>query len=182
MRRADHSGGFTLLELLIVVALLALMGFISVPLVSGALSRARSNGAAEALTGAIRDARMRAVASGWQYRVMAYSPTGAVPNAFRIEGMNPASGGIWRPAGTVSDPPFYGTNEMAEPYTSLSTDFGSAQIQIPGGGSTFTVTFDSRGQWAVACVPASCQAQVTTTGGATTLTVAQGGAIQVAKP
>ena len=181
MRRARRLKGFTLLELLVVVGLLAITSAISVPLITGALGRARANGAAEALVGAIRDARIRAISTGWQYRVVAYAPSGAVPNAFRSEGIDAANGGVWPAAGTASSPPTYGSTQMAESYTSLASDFGAAQIQIPGGGASFTVTFDSRGQWAVACVPASCQAQVATPSGVTTLTVAQGGAIQMVK-
>lgn len=178
--RRRHEG-FTLLELLVIVGLLAITSAISIPLLNAALARARANGAAEALAATIRDARMRAISNGWQYRVVAYAPSGAVPNAFRVEGIDPATGGVWPAAGSATTAPSYGSNQMYEGYTIMANDFGAAQIQIPGGGASFTVTFDSRGQWAVACLPASCQAQVSTPSGVTTLTVAQGGAIQLAK-
>lgn len=180
MRRIDRQAGLSLLELLLVVATLAGLAAISFPLLGGPLQRAHASGAGDALAGAIRDARMRAIATGWQYRVVAFDAAGTVPNAFRIEGINPAAGGVWPLAGTAATPPSYGPNQTYEAYTNLPQDFGTAQIQVPGGGP-FTVTFNTRGQWATPCIPLGCQAQMRTAGGLTTLTVSQSGVVQVVK-
>ncbi len=182
IRRARGPHGFTLLELLQVTAALALLAAISLPVISVALARARTNGGAEALGAAIRDARMRAVSTGFQYRVVAFDSTGAVPNAFRIEGMDPNNGGAW-PAPTDTTPPtLYGPNVMHERYTDLALDFGGTpQIVVPGGGGAFTVTFDSTGQWpAVApCVPVGCQVQVSSGGKVATLSISAAGAVLI---
>ncbi len=182
MRRIKGQEGFSILELVLVLGILAVIAGITFPLVEGAIQRSQANGAGEVLAGAIRDARMRAIATGWQYRLVASDSGGTVPNAFRIEGMNPATGGVWPAAGTASMPPYYGSNQTYEAYANLPKDFGTAKIQIPAGGPIFTVVFDARGQWATPCVPVGCQVQVRTQGGRlTTLTVSQGGAVQVVK-
>lgn len=180
MQRVDRHKGFTLLELLLVVAIIAILGGITVPLLTGALQRAQSAGAGQTLASTIRDARMRAIATGWQYQVVAYGPTGSVPNAFRLQGFDPVNGGVAPAAGTATTPPLYGSNQMYEAYTSLPKDFGTAQIQV-AGGAAFTVTFNSSGQWS-ACVPVSCQVQVATQSGVSTITVSQGGAVQIVRP
>ncbi len=180
--RKPGSKGFTLYEVLVVVAAVALLAAISVPLMAVTMARARSTGAVEALAGAIKEARMRAIAKGWNYQVVAFDATGPVPNAFRIEGRNPALPGPppFPPTGTATTPPFDGGAQANDVYTVLSQEgFGAAQI-VPTGGATFTVTFDNLGR-AVACVPASCQVQVDGAGRAATLTVSAAGAVRISK-
>lgn len=173
--------GFTLLELLVIVAGLGILAAATFPFFVGAMQRVRANGAAEVLAAAIRDARMRAIATGWQYRVRAFDSGGAVANAFRIEGMDPTNGGAWPAATTTSPPVFFGVNQVYEAYTDLDGEFGGAQIQIPGGGPDFLVSFDGRGQWAVPCVPVNCRVQVTTQGRQALLTVSAAGAVSIGK-
>jgi prepilin-type N-terminal cleavage/methylation domain-containing protein len=176
-RQKQSEKGFTVMEMLLVVALVALIAGISLPMLASAMQRARANGATEVLAAAIRDARARAVTSGWQYQVVAYDSGGAVPNAFRMQGFDPANGGVAPPAGTATDPPFYGSNQMYEAYTPLAKAFGNAQIQVAGG--TFRVTFDSRGQQVGACVPATCVVQVNTPSRTATLTVTTAGGVRL---
>ena len=181
LNRFRKSKGFSAYELLVVVSSLTVLSGISFPMLNGVLQRSYAAGAVDVLGGAIRDARMRAVATGWQYRVVAFDGSGAVPNAFRIEGIDPTTGGVW-PVATDTDPSaLSGPNRMYELYTDLVRDFGTAQIQMPAGGSTFTVTFDSRGQWATPCVPMGCQVQVVSKGGAASLTVSQAGAVLITR-
>jgi len=182
MRKRIREGkGISIHELTLVVGSLAVLSGISVPMMSGVMQRSYNTGAVDALGSAIRDARMRAIATGWQYRVVAFDSSGAVPNAFRIEGMDPTTGGAW-PAATDTNPPaFSGSNQVYEPYNGLDRDFGQAQIRVPAGGATFTVTFDSRGQQAAACVPVGCQVQVASKAGTSMVTVSQAGAVQITR-
>jgi prepilin-type N-terminal cleavage/methylation domain-containing protein len=177
MKRYRRNAGYTTLELLLVVAILGIFAAASLPHLMDAMQRARANGAAEVLGAAIRDARMRAVNNGWQYQVVAYDSGGAVPNAFRIQGFDPANGGVAPPAGTLTTPRFSGSNQMYEAYTPMAVEFKTAQIQVAGG--TFRVTFDSRGQRVGACVPATCVVQVTTTTRTATVTVTTAGGVRV---
>lgn len=179
--RVARQKGFSLLEILVVAAGVAIVAGVSFPMVATVLQRARAAGAGDVLALTIRDARARAMATGWQYRVVAFDGSGAVPNAFRIEGMNPATGGTW-PAATATSPPVaYGVNQMYEAYTTLPAEFPGAAIEVPLGGPSFIVTFDSRGQQATACVPVACQVRIATPSRTATVTVSQGGAVQVAK-
>ena len=179
MLSSGKPRGVSLPELLLLTAVLAILAGVTFPVMGAGVQRTRARGAADALAAAIRTARMRAITTGWQYRVVAFDGSGPASNAFRVEGMNPASGGAWPETGATKPPTFHGTNQMYEAYTDLPRDFGGAQLQIPGGGPTFTVTFDSRGQWAAPCVPASCQVQVSLSHGLTTLSVSQAGAVSI---
>jgi prepilin-type N-terminal cleavage/methylation domain-containing protein len=177
MKRKPRNDGYSLLELLLVVAMIGVLAGFSLPLLTAAMQRSRANGAAEALATAIRDARMRAINNGWQYQVVAYDSGGAVPNAFRIQGFNPANGGVAPLPGTLTSPRFYGFNQMSEAYIPLKTEFGNAQIQVTGG--TFQVTFDSRGQLVGACTPATCVVQVKTPVRIATITVTTPGGVYI---
>jgi Tfp pilus assembly protein FimT len=168
------------MEVVLFVSMVGLAVGISLPLFTSVMQRAQARGAGEILGITIRDARLRAISTGWQYRVVAYDSTGTVPNAFRLEGINPATGGVWPSAGTAATPPSYGTNQTYEAYTALNQEYGAAQVVVPGG--TFTVTFDSLGQWATPCVPVACQVQVNTPLGVSTIIVSNSGAVQVIKP
>ncbi len=146
--------GFTLAELLVVVAMLAVLAFISFPLIGNVLAQSRARGGTDAIMGAIRDARGRAVASGWQYRVIGFTTGGTVPNSFRIEGRDPAAPS-WPSATTV--PPASPANQYVQRWTSLPAEFGGAQLAVALGGNQFIVTFDGRGSVpAAGCVDA-CQ-------------------------
>lgn len=181
--RGLGSRGITFYELLLVVALIAVIAGISIPIFSLAVTRARTAGMVEALGAAVRDARTRAIATGWQYRVLANGPAAVPPNAFRIEGFDPTvlPPSSW-PAATTP-PAFYGADQMYEPFTNLAREFGGApQIIIPGGVSTFfAVAFDRNGQWPPAdqCVPAGCVVQVTTGGRTANITVSVAGAVRI---
>ena len=184
MQPEKRQKGFTLLEVLLVVVMFGVISALSLPILTGAMQRAQSDGAGQALASAIRDARNRAIATGWEYQVVAYGSGGTVPNAFRVQGFDPVNGGVAPAPGTATTRPFYGSNQMYEAYTDLPTTFGTAQIVVPVVAPTpptFTVTFNSSGQWAGNCVPLSCQVQVQTGSGLTSLTVSQSGAVQVVK-
>jgi Tfp pilus assembly protein FimT len=172
MQRNHRKAGYSALELLLVVAMIAVIAAMSMPFITGAVLRARANGAAEVLATAIRDARTRAVTTGYQYRVSAYDGTGAVPNAFRIEG-SADGGATWPATGTVTTP----AGPLNDAYTDLAKGFGNAQVQVAGG--TFRVALDSRGQRVGACVPATCVVQVTTPGRTATVTVTQAGGVRI---
>ena len=144
--------GFTFAELAVVAAMLAVLAFISFPLIGRVLAQSRARGGTEAIMGAIREARSRAVASGWQYRVVGFTTGGTVPNAFRIEGRDPAAGWPLSTQGPPGGPTFF-----AERWSRLPAEFGGAQVAVTGGGTTFIVTFDGRGSVPAAGCVTACQ-------------------------
>ncbi len=178
MKRNPRNGGYSIMEVLLVVVMIGIFAAFSLPLITTAMQRSRAKGAAEVLATTIRDARMRAINNGWQYQVVAYDSTGGgLANAFRIQGFNPATGGVAPARGTLTSPRIYGFNQMSEPYTPLAQQFGNAQIQVTGG--TFLVTFNSLGQLVGACTPATCVVQVTTPVRTSTITVTTAGGVRV---
>ncbi len=142
------------------VAMLAVLAAISVPLVTTVLAKSRSGGGAEAIMIAIREARGRALsANGWQYRVVGYTGADSNPvrNSFRIEGMDTLTGGVW-PDPTAPGP-IRLSNQYADRWTSLAQEFGGTALTVSLGGSSFVIAFDSRGSTppALSCAPfASC--------------------------
>jgi prepilin-type N-terminal cleavage/methylation domain-containing protein len=77
-------GGVTLLELLLVLALLVVIAAISVPLLEGSFSRATLYGAGDLLRGAWAKARLSAMQSG-QTHAFRYEPLGS---RFQIVALN----------------------------------------------------------------------------------------------
>ncbi len=61
-RRVSRHGGFTLLELLVVMAVLALILLVVPPMFSGSLSKAEVGSAAREVAAGLREARSRAIA------------------------------------------------------------------------------------------------------------------------
>ncbi len=181
-RRGAGSPGFSLKELLVVAAMIAVLAAIGIPIFTLAVARARTAGVAEMLGAAIRDARMRAIATGWNFEVIGFDSTGPVPqaqNAFRIQGMDPNNGGVFPAGAAVTPPALYGINQMYEPYVNVAQEFGGTRIMVPGG--TFTITFNSSGQLNGPCVPVSCQVQVVSAERSATVSVSVAGAVLIAK-
>ena len=64
-----HAGGFSLIELMIVVAVIAVLAGISIPVTAGMISRARAAGAGAVAATWIESARNRAVAERRNFHV-----------------------------------------------------------------------------------------------------------------
>jgi len=87
-RPTDRSGGFTLLELMLVVAVALVMLKISLPVINTSLSNLYLGSAASSLAGAIQSARFQAISLGCPvqiavssttYQISAESITGSPP-------------------------------------------------------------------------------------------------------
>ena len=74
-----RRGGFSVVELLVVVAMLAVLANVSLPIFAATLQSSRFNGAVRQLAGEIRSARSHAVSKGGFYGVHTDS------NRYRIE-------------------------------------------------------------------------------------------------
>ena len=75
MRRAGRGGarrasGFSLVEMLVVVALVAAVGVLSVGVLGGGMDRIRLNSAAKEVAGQLRFARAQAIATGTPQRFL----------------------------------------------------------------------------------------------------------------
>ena len=119
-RRTPRSGerGFTAIELMVVLGVVALLGGLAVPLFSTVSDAVRFRTAARALAGELREARGLALRSGVPVR-LAFDPEG--------RGYGLAGGGAW-----VSLPPDLALRWQAEPLAAERAQLGF----FPDGSST----------------------------------------------
>ena len=140
--RARAPLGFTLLELLGVVAILAILAAIGLPALLGLLEKYRLDAAANELAGAMRRAQADAVSQGGFYRVhLGSDPAVGRPNSYRIE-RNSGSG--WpTPADTLSTSPWVVTN-----WVDVSQLYGGVSVGVPVDSAARNltwITYNSRG-------------------------------------
>lgn len=177
MRRIKSQKGFSLLELAVTVAILAVIAGGTMPLLEGAMQRAKASGAGDSLAGALRDARARAVATGWQYRTLGFNADGASAfrNQYRV--MARSSGGVPWPADTAA--PFDSPTQMAGPWINFTTRYPGVKLRPQDGSDQFWVAFDSRGV-AFDISPGFNPLQVVgQTGGVKSLSVSTVGSVRV---
>ena len=135
--------GFTALELLVVVAILAILAGIGTPALLGALERSRLEAGASELVGALRRAQANAMSQGGFFRVhLGSDPAVGRPNSYRIE--RSSSGTVWpTPTDTIATSPFVVTEwvDLARLYPGLSVGF-----PVDSAARTLTwITYNSRG-------------------------------------
>ena len=143
MRRINTEKGFSVLELVVAVAILAVIAGGTIPLLEAAKQRAQASGAADALAGAVREARTRAVATGWQYRILGFNADGASAfrNQYRV--MARSSAGLAWPDDTAA--PFESTTLMAGPWINFNTRYPGVKLTPQDGSAQFWVAVDARG-------------------------------------
>ena len=170
--RPRPRGGFTALELVVVVAILGILAAIGMPALLGTLERYRVEAGASELAGALRRAQALALSQGGFFRVhLGSDPAVGRPNSYRIERN---SGAGWpTPADTLATSPFVVTEwvDLARQYPSLTV--GSA---VDSQARTLTwITYDSRGAFVDPTGPVSPPARipVQNRSGATRTVVAQ---------
>ena len=181
--------GVTLIEMLVVVAVLAIIVAVGLPNVMSALQRARSRGAADLISTAMRDARSRAIATGWQFRVFGFNAaSGTLPNQFRIEGRS--SPALAWPASNVPGPLSSSTRSadpwfvMAKEYPGVrlnAGDAGACPDPLGGGAYSFCIAYTSQGLMTTSYQGAGGGLQVTGIQGnvAKTVTATLAGAVRV---
>jgi prepilin-type N-terminal cleavage/methylation domain-containing protein len=69
-RRSSHVRGFTLLEMVLVVAIVVVATAIAIPLVTNVLAVYRMRSAVSSVTGLIQSARYQAISSGYAYQIV----------------------------------------------------------------------------------------------------------------
>jgi prepilin-type N-terminal cleavage/methylation domain-containing protein len=80
----DSQSGFTLAELIVVVAIILVVGGLSIPNLTRAIDTSRIKGAAQSLAAAYQDARIRATQKDTSYQVL-ISPPGISPAQICID-------------------------------------------------------------------------------------------------
>lgn len=87
---ARNSAGFSLLELLTVVAIIGTMAAVSVPTLLGAIAHAKLRGASSSLAGLIQSGRMQAVKRN-RTLTLHFVRQGGVPFAFAKDATDPST-------------------------------------------------------------------------------------------
>lgn len=127
--------------MLVVLALAALL-LAAVPSMTGLLKTQRQSSAARQVVTDVRDARSKAITTGWQFRFVAYrhGASGSYKNQYRILGRRP--GGTWP---NIGDPNTDTANQFAGPWKSIEDDYPGVQLNPSDSNDSVTITFDARG-------------------------------------
>jgi prepilin-type N-terminal cleavage/methylation domain-containing protein len=135
--------GLTLVELVVVVAIMGMLAMIALPFFTGSIQASRLEGAARQIASDMREAQARASLTGWQYRVVGHNESSgdAHSNQYRLMGRSSAA--IAWPADTVGA--FESTTQMAGNWVDVDTLYPGVTINPASASSQFWVTFDSRG-------------------------------------
>ncbi len=153
------SGGFTLVELLIVIAIITIAALTAIPMMSSAAS-VQIRSAANMLSADLEYAKSMSISRGQNYSVVFDKDT----ESYRIEDQNgnvishPVKKGFsyivdFRNDGRLNkvdivDADFDGTSEvkfdyLGSPYNGSSTPLNSGVVSLQAGGTTTTVTVEA---------------------------------------
>jgi type II secretion system protein H len=171
VRREHRAAGFSLLEVVVVVAVLGVIAGIAVPSISSAMRLFALDSAADAVGAALRSARYAAVSKNRSVRVRFNCPSA---NQYRI---------VEVVGTTAIDTAANRCNETAYPYpdpdASAAPNIDGPVVPLPDNtqfGAVQDVEFNSTGRatpltGCPACVTATPPASVTVTNGTQTRTV-----------
>lgn len=131
-----RGGGFSAAELLVVMAMLAVLAAVSMPIFAATLKNSRFNGAVRQLSTDIRYARSLAVSKGGFYGVHSgrdpFIADPALENSYRIE--YSADGVTW-PATTAA----MGSPGVITNWQNLSTQYTGVTVQSVVDGSAAAI-------------------------------------------
>lgn len=149
-RRSRSSAGYSLLELLLVVAVALILAAFAIPATRSAIASYELSAAVDSATGAIQGARYQAIMHGYQYQVAFDS----IHNTFQILSEAPPATSFTGTGNAVS--------LSAEPITlsasttlqfkangSVSATVGAMNFTISYNGTTKTVTVSNYGSISV---------------------------------
>jgi prepilin-type N-terminal cleavage/methylation domain-containing protein len=153
LRQASAPNGFSLIELLVVMAIVLIVTAISIPVIQNAMSGYKLKSTVLAVTGAIQGTRYRAIASGYKYTVVFDStnltyqvqsdPAGGTTFG-NVGGTVPLSSSSAKPALNQN------TTFQFKPNGSVSATTGAMTLIVTLAGKAETITVSNYGSISVA--------------------------------
>ena len=132
-RRFGNARGFTMVELLLVVAIGVILTAISIPQVRSGMNRYRLQGAVASSTWAIQSARYQALMGGYPYQVVFTASN----NQYQIQDL-PVGATTYANVGTAV--PLSGSAGVLSANTTLLFK-PNGFVSAPGGALNFTITY-----------------------------------------
>jgi type IV fimbrial biogenesis protein FimT len=146
------SRGFTLIEMLVTVAVIMVMTAAAVPLAQSTIAQFRLRAAASSVTGIIQSTRFQAISSGYQYKV-AFDKT---THSYQVSSDPTGSGTFTNVGGAIpftagSTPVGLGANATLQlsPSGKVSFITGASPLLLTLKGKTGTVSVTTYGNLSV---------------------------------
>ena len=134
--RCNKQAGWTLLEMLFVVALLILMSAMSIPIITSSLAYFRLQSAVAAVSGAVQTTRYQAISKGYPFQVTFTK----ADSSFQVLSDPTASGSFTVPAGVVKTPFSNGTVALDADKTFTFRPSGNVTVTSGVMPSALTLT------------------------------------------
>jgi prepilin-type N-terminal cleavage/methylation domain-containing protein len=133
--------GFSMIEVLVAVTIGGLIVLAGVPAMTNLVQRSRLDTATRELLSDVREARSRAITTGWEFSVIGFHATtgGSWRNQYRLIGRR--SGAVAWP--DTDDAPFSSATQFAGAWVDLTSRHSGVSLQP--SATSFTLTFGPRG-------------------------------------
>ena len=147
-QRAWSAAGFSLIELLFVVAILLIVSVMAIPLISNVMDAYRLRAAVASVTGAIQSTRYQAISGGYPYQVI----FDKAASTFQVQS-DPAISGTFSnvgnpvPLSSSAYPVVLGNNTTLRfrPSGIVTATAGSTTLTLTHGAKTETIQVSSYG-------------------------------------
>ena len=145
--KARRGGpGFSISDLMVACSVMTTLSMMAIPAFNTAVSNSKLDGAARQMMSDLREARSRAVTTGWRFRIVANDGNldGTYRNQYRIEGKSTGAcddtGWPAETSGLTSSATIW-----VGPWVDLNTQYPTITLAPLGGSGTFSACFDGKG-------------------------------------